>query len=107
MRTLPIAAALLLAAVLLAGCCQPCAAQEERTVTCDGAYRGERIGYCHLMDHLLLEKGGPAPVGLEKINQAGCEMYERCVIRARVIPSANVDGYQNWTVLMVYSARKR
>jgi hypothetical protein len=96
----------LLAAVLLAGCCQPCAAQEERIVTCDGAYRGERVGYCHLMDDIL-NKDVPKPVGLEKINQAGCEMYERCIIRALVIPNGNVDGHQNWTVLKIFSARRR
>jgi hypothetical protein len=44
---------------------------QERTITCDGPYRGERVGYCHLMDHLLME-GVPEPVGLEKIAKAGC-----------------------------------
>jgi hypothetical protein len=77
---------------------------QERTITCDGAYRGERIGYCHLMDHefnALFGTNVPVPVGLEKIHKAGCEMYERCRIRAKVIPRS----YQNWTVLRVYSAR--
>jgi hypothetical protein len=47
-------------------------------------------------------------VGLDKkIDKAGCEEYERCIIRARVIDRGKVDGHQNWTVLRVYSARRR
>lgn len=40
-------------------------------------------------------------VGLEKIDKAGCEEYERCIIRAKVISRGVVDGHQNWTVLRV------
>ena len=96
MRTM-IAAALVLAAAST-GAADPLPGKD---ITCDGAYRGERIGYCHLMDNHLL--GTPEPVGLEKIEKAGCETYERCVIRARVIPRS----HQNWTVLRVYWARRR
>jgi hypothetical protein len=75
------------------------ATEPGRDMTCDGPYRGERVGYCHLMD-------GPL-VGIEIVEKT-CEMYHRCVIRARVIPDeGKVDGrYQNYTVLKVYSARR-
>jgi hypothetical protein len=56
------------------------------------------------MDDQLL--GTPRPEGLEKIEKAGCEMYLRCIVKAKVIPSSNVDGHQNWTVLKVLSARR-
>ena len=84
------------------------AAKRERVVTCDGPYRGERVGYCHLWDHLFNDLFGtdvPEPVGVDKVGKA-CEMYRRCVVRARVIPRGIVDGYQNYTVLRVYSARR-
>jgi hypothetical protein len=104
MRTLPLAAALVVLSTTWANA-------TPRIITCDGAYRGERIGYCHLMDHelnpILGEKEVPEPVGLEKITKAGCEMYERCVIRAKVTDRGKVDGYQNWTVLKVYWARRQ
>jgi hypothetical protein len=45
------------------------------------------------------------PVGVEKVEKA-CELYRRCVIRARVVSRGEVEGYQNWTVLKVYSARR-
>jgi hypothetical protein len=99
----------MIAAALLLASSTTWAQAQEKTITCDGPYRGERIGYCHLMDHQLnvLDKEVPEPEGLDKIDRAGCEMYERCIIRARVIDRGKVDGYQNWTVLRVYSARRR
>jgi hypothetical protein len=98
----PMRTIIALALVLLAA---STAQAQERTITCDGPYRGERVGYCHLMDHELgwiIDREVPEPVGLEKIDKAGCEMYERCIIRARVIPRS----HQNWTVLEIYSARR-
>lgn len=95
---------LLIALLLVLASTSTRAAEAERTITCDGPYRGERIGYCHLMDHIT-GTDSPEPQGLEKIEKAGCGEYERCVIRARVIPRGD-DGQQNWTVVKVLWAKK-
>jgi hypothetical protein len=82
--------------------------QVAHNMTCDGPYRGERVGYCHLMDHKFNDLFGTdfsEPVGLEKLE--ACEMYRRCVIRARVVSRGEVDGLKNYTVLKVYSAKRR
>jgi hypothetical protein len=80
---------------------------DARDMTCDGPFRGERVGYCHVMDHEFNQLFGTdfsEPEGLEKLE--ACELYRRCVIRARVVSRGEVEGYQNWTVLKVYSARR-
>jgi hypothetical protein len=66
---------------------------QERVMTCDGAWRPGRVGYCHYNE---------ASVGAEKIFEV-CELYERCVLRARVVP--DISG-PNFTILRVYSVRK-
>jgi hypothetical protein len=92
---------------MLAATTSTWAAPAERDITCDGAYRIERVGYCHLMDHKfnqLFETDFSEPVGIEKVWKT-CEEYERCVIRARVVSRGFVEGQENYTVLKVYSAR--
>jgi putative ABC transport system substrate-binding protein len=66
---------------------------QERVMTCDGAWRPGRVGYCHYNEE---------SVGAEKIFEV-CELYERCVLRARVVP--DISG-PNFTILRVYSVRK-
>jgi hypothetical protein len=65
---------------------------QERVMTCDGAWRPGRVGYCHY---------NMESVGAEKIFEV-CELYEPCVLRARVLP--DISG-PNVTLLKVYSAK--
>jgi hypothetical protein len=81
---------LLLACVLVLAATSAMA--QERVMTCDGAWRPGRVGYCHY---------NMESVGAEKIFEV-CELYEPCVLRARVLP--DISG-PNVTLLKVYSAK--
>jgi hypothetical protein len=80
--------------VLAATATSTWAAPAERNITCDGAWRPGRVGYCHYNT----ETKGADIEGV-------CEMYERCVLRARVVPEISWSN-PNVIILRIYAVRK-
>jgi hypothetical protein len=68
---------------------------DEYDMVCSGPFRGERVGYCHVTDDETM-----------KIIEGFCSYYQPCVVKARVKLSWINEGYKNYEITHLYSAKK-